>query len=549
MSIAPPAPDAAEEWPENNPPMRLGFCKPIRVRRGGMGLVYLCEREEMNDQVAVKRLNAELSSIPGVAETFLHECYLWLQLGRHPNVTTALSAHRVPQEPPHLVLEYVPRSLRDIITDRRIGLAEAVRVLIGVTDGLAHARERLPGFVHADLKPENILVGADETAKITDLGLARTLRAAAHTNPAYSYEGGGGTPLYMAPEQILQGAPTEAGDIYAIGCVAHELVAGEPTYGRPQGVEDYLLRHLHRDAVPLDRLRKDTPAELARLVTEMLAKNANARPGLDHVRTTLRAIAEMLGCPVPIPDGEDAVTGDRLMAAQGLLNLGYYDEALQMARRLIAESGGDAEIHGRILIARAQVEHEEYEEATSELNRVAELLDDGTSDTLRAMYWTERMRVAGNGEDPAVALEYAVEAMHSAPRSSVVYANAAVLFARLGKLDEAIQANYAALSIAGNLGYFTGLANLLHEAGRPEEGLEVCDRLVAYHSALGVSYAFRGLFRIMIAHGAIDAEQIRLIASDLKTALHLGPPDLEQIQVLRTLVESMLGPDWRSHTG
>ncbi|WP_344246656.1 serine/threonine-protein kinase [Actinocorallia libanotica] len=513
-----------------------------------MGLVYLCERAELGDEVAVKILNRELTVIPGLPEAFLRECFFWLQLGRHPNIATALSAHQAPHEPPYLVLEYVPRSLRDVLNDRPLSLVQTVRLLIGVADGLAHAREHLPGFVHADLKPENILISADGTAKITDLGLARTLRAATNANPTYSHVGGGGTPLYMAPEQILSGVPAEASDVYAIGCVAHELVAGVPAYGVPHSVEDYLLRHLHGEAVPLDRLRKDTPGDLARLVTEMLAKTADARPGLDRVRSVLRTIAERIDRPVAVPEGKKVVVGDRLMAAQGLVNLGYHDDALRMARRLAGENRGAHEIHARIIIARALSEQEEYEAASNELDTVAELLDDDSPEAVRGGYWTERLRIAGKSGEPATALECAKQAIQSAPRASIVYANVAVLFEQLGDLESAIEANEAALSIAGNLAYFTNLANLLRKAGRSAEVLEVCDRLVNYHSTLGASYAFRGINRVLAPEGgAIDARQMGLIVSDLQEALRLSPPNLEQTQVLSAIVESLVGPNWPSY--
>jgi hypothetical protein len=75
MTISPPPPEAPEERPENNPAMRLLFCKPVRVRRGGMALVYLCTRSEMDDEVAVKRISPEISAIPGTAEAFLRAAW------------------------------------------------------------------------------------------------------------------------------------------------------------------------------------------------------------------------------------------------------------------------------------------------------------------------------------------------------------------------------------------------------------------------------------------------------------------------------------------
>src|SRR5438445_7774839 len=98
MSVKLPTELAENERPENNPPMRLAYCAPKRVTHGGMSLVYLCDMKKDNPwhaaEVAVKRLIPHVNSIPGAADRFLRECYLWLQLGQHPNVVSALSAHQ-----------------------------------------------------------------------------------------------------------------------------------------------------------------------------------------------------------------------------------------------------------------------------------------------------------------------------------------------------------------------------------------------------------------------------------------------------------------------
>src|SRR4051794_11441288 len=98
------------------PPLRLDKCEPYDVRTGGLAHVYLCRRSRLDpDHVAVKRMREELAGDRVAADMFVDECRVWLRLGAHPNVVTAVSSHWVPPEAPLIVLEYVEMSLREVI--------------------------------------------------------------------------------------------------------------------------------------------------------------------------------------------------------------------------------------------------------------------------------------------------------------------------------------------------------------------------------------------------------------------------------------------------
>jgi len=158
-----------------HPPLRLGQIQVVRVLQGGMGLVYLCVQPDHGDaEVAIKRPFPQLCTDDAVIAAFREECTLWMRLGEHPNVVRARRVHYSPPEPPLLVMDYLPQSLRQVMIGP-LAIPTVLTVALGVVRGLAFARERIPGFFHADLKPENVLLDAGNVAKISDLGLAQVL--------------------------------------------------------------------------------------------------------------------------------------------------------------------------------------------------------------------------------------------------------------------------------------------------------------------------------------------------------------------------------------
>jgi len=167
-----------------------------------------------------------------------------LDTPRHPNIVSVLGIED--EEPPaFLVLEYVPgESLRALLERRRDGLGAdaAARVFRPVLAAVAEAHDR--GIVHGDLKPENILVGATGVVKVTDFGMMRTGADASVRHSLLAGEDSTAvSPAYVAPETLgAQGALTRASDVYAIGVIWHELVAGAP----PQGADS--LRDTRPDA-------------------------------------------------------------------------------------------------------------------------------------------------------------------------------------------------------------------------------------------------------------------------------------------------------------
>jgi tetratricopeptide (TPR) repeat protein len=193
-----------------------------------------------------------------------------------------------------------------IARNGQLAITEVVSVLRDVTRALTYAHAR--GVVHRDIKPDNILLSGG-TAVVTDFGIAKALAAAGQAQR----EGGAtltqlgtaiGTPAYMAPEQVA-GDPTvdHRADIYALGCMAYELLAGAAPFANrtPQRM---LAAHMTEEPRPIIEMRGDTPPQLAELVMWCLAKEPSQRPQTAEVAQVLDAVAtsgtmEAMGAYVP----------------------------------------------------------------------------------------------------------------------------------------------------------------------------------------------------------------------------------------------------------
>ena len=239
------------------------------LARGGMAVVYLVRQPALDREVALKRLDLE-SEDPTIAQRFVGEARLAATLN-HPNVVTLFDFFEH-EGVPYIAMEYVAggslRSLTGTLT-----LAQIFALLEGTLAGLAHAEEH--GIAHRDLKPENLLVTQRGNVKIADFGIARAYNALSQrltvTGKAM------GTPAYMSPEQALNEPIGPATDLYALGVIVYELIAGQPPFGAdtPVGV---LYCHVHKPPPPLAALAPATPPAVCKWVHWLLAKAPRERP-------------------------------------------------------------------------------------------------------------------------------------------------------------------------------------------------------------------------------------------------------------------------------
>jgi len=245
--------------------------------RGGMGLVYLAEDLKHGRRVAVKVLRPELTQSLG-ADRFLREIRISAQLN-HPNILTLIDSGTMGGFM-YYVLPYVEgESLRDRL-DREgaLPIEDAVRITREAADALAYAHSL--GVVHRDIKPENILFEAGH-AVVADFGIAH---AVSEAGGAKLTESGlaVGTPAYMSPEQAMASGPADArSDIYSLGCVLYEMLAGAPPYVGPTP-QAALARKVVEPVPGLRVVRETVPPGVERAIMRALAKAPPDRYATAH---------------------------------------------------------------------------------------------------------------------------------------------------------------------------------------------------------------------------------------------------------------------------
>jgi tetratricopeptide (TPR) repeat protein len=193
--------------------------------RGGMGLVWLAERADgqLERKVAIKLPRLAWGS--GFAQRLERERAILAAL-EHPHIARLYDAGVDARERPYFAMELVDGLPIDLYCGRHaLGLRERIGLLLQVCDAVAHAHAHL--VVHRDLKPSNILVTADAQVRLLDFGVAKLIEgeAAGHT-ALTQLEGRALTPDYASPEQLAGAALTTTSDVYSLGVVAYELLAG-----------------------------------------------------------------------------------------------------------------------------------------------------------------------------------------------------------------------------------------------------------------------------------------------------------------------------------
>src|SRR5215467_13346448 len=239
-----------------------------QIAAGGVGEVWRAEDTLLTRPVAIKLLRAELAGHVETLSRFRAEARHAGALS-HPAIARVYDyGDPVPPLPAFLVMELVDGpSLAAVLATAPLGTAKTMDVVAQVAAGLqtAHAA----GLVHRDIKPANLLLGSDGQVKITDFGIAHVAGSVPVTRTGIVM----GTPAYLAPERVKGASATPATDLYSLGVVAYECLAGaQPFTGKPLEVAA-----AHRD-LPLPPFPHAVPAEVAQLVAELTAKNPAARP-------------------------------------------------------------------------------------------------------------------------------------------------------------------------------------------------------------------------------------------------------------------------------
>jgi eukaryotic-like serine/threonine-protein kinase len=233
-----------------------------------MGDVWRATDEVLGREIAVKVLKRELSGEHGFLERFRREARQTAALS-HPGIA-AVFDYGEEDGNAYLVMELVPgEPLSNLLArDGALPAPVAISLVVQTADALAAAHRA--GLVHRDVKPANLLVTPDGTVKVTDFGIARALESSQLTATGTVM----GTAQYASPEQISGAATTAASDVYSLGIVAYEMVAGRSPYQADSNI-GLAMAHLQTEPAPLPDA---VPDALAAVILRALAKDPATRP-------------------------------------------------------------------------------------------------------------------------------------------------------------------------------------------------------------------------------------------------------------------------------
>ena len=269
--------------------------------RGGMAAVFLARDLRHDRLVALKVMHPELAMSIGT-DRFVQEIRFAARL-QHPHILPVHDSGDVPGTggQPTLLWFSMPyidgESLRErLARDRQLTVAEAIRITREVADALAYAHGQ--GLIHRDIKPENILLSGGH-ALVADFGVARAMGQGSGEYAALTGAGLAiGTPAYMSPEQATGEHSLDArSDLYSLGCVLYEMLAGEPPFSGPNP-QVILARMLTEQPRPLGSVRQGLPPAIERIVSGAMARSpADRYPSVADLSRDLEAVAVQISTP------------------------------------------------------------------------------------------------------------------------------------------------------------------------------------------------------------------------------------------------------------
>jgi Tfp pilus assembly protein PilF/tRNA A-37 threonylcarbamoyl transferase component Bud32 len=260
--------------------------------RGGMGEVYEAVDVDLDRRVALKFVAPELAADAEALKRFEREARAAAALN-HPHIATLFAFERDGART-FIAMELVGgESLRERIRRGPLPVSEALAIARDVAGALAMAHRR--GIVHRDVKPENLMFDQDGVVKLMDFGLARAAQASRMTMTGSTL----GTAAYMPPESVRGGAGAP-GDVFALGVMLHEMLAGELPFSGDSPLA-LLYTIANEDPKPLRAARPDAPEAVAELVNRMLVKDPEQRP---DAMVVTRELAALTGAPLPVGTGD-----------------------------------------------------------------------------------------------------------------------------------------------------------------------------------------------------------------------------------------------------
>ena len=248
------------------------------VASGGMATVYKAQDTQLNRMVAIKMLRDRYARDPEFVQRFNEEAQAAANLN-HPNIVTIFDVGQDKAngtERHYIVMEFLEgHDLKQTIREHQINgqrfeVEDVVKIIRQICEGVGYAHKR--GLVHCDMKPQNVIISPDGHAEVADFGIARAYTATLNQRDEVVW----GTPQYFSPEQATGTVPTPASDVYSIGIMLYEMLAGKlPFDGKDP--HDLAKQHMTTEPRPLHQVNPNVTLQLEAIVRRAMSKQAQQR--------------------------------------------------------------------------------------------------------------------------------------------------------------------------------------------------------------------------------------------------------------------------------
>ena len=247
-----------------------------KLGAGAFGTVYKAKDKILGRMVAIKTIRLEGLAAAGASleelmDRFKREAQVSAQL-KHPNIVTIYDIGEA-DGVSYIAMEFIDGVGLDrvIATGGQLPLERATVLAGQVADALDFAHKN--GVVHRDIKPANIMVEAGDRVKVTDFGIAKVMDSGDHLTMTGSLLG---TPSYMSPEQAKGAALDGRSDLFAVGCILYEMLAGKKAF-RGDSITGLIFKIITEEPPPIREMDPDIPDEMVRIIARALAKTQDAR--------------------------------------------------------------------------------------------------------------------------------------------------------------------------------------------------------------------------------------------------------------------------------
>ncbi|MFC1587727.1 tetratricopeptide repeat protein [Planctomycetota bacterium] len=496
------------------------------IARGGMGVVHKATDLASNHFVVIKSLLPQVAQIDEYKHRFIREAEEWVQLGTHPNIVHAYTAHEIDYLP-HIVLEYVAGvSLHDMLGKGMLPLDQALDIAIQICWGMAYAHDK--ELTHRDLKPGNIMVSTGGTVKVTDFGLVKRmfekgekLLSKGEELPALQAlmtQGILGTPEYMAPEQ-WQGEARQTLDIYAFGIILYEMFCGTRPFdfSNLEGMKRitaYQTAHCQEPPREPVLIREDLPPLIEQLILQCLEKDPELRPKtFRHVANRIDTLAkQIIGESFrKEPTPEELNRQGRLDQANGYLRLGagcsfrgdydkavaLYNKALDIFKAVNDKKGLSTYYNSLGTIYWRRSDHDRAMEMYQKSLEITEAMGDRKG--MSSCYNNMGIIFRNQGKyDQAMEMYQknleVKEALDDHAGMSGCYNNIGIIFESRGKYDQALKMHQKSLEIREAIGDSAGMSTCYSNMGvtftsigKYDQALEMHKKSLEIRKAIGDS--------------------------------------------------------------